>query len=39
MAGCEDCHLGILAKPGGMTEESIDLNSRCFNITIEQLLG
>ena len=43
MEGCEDCHLGMLAnvaaKPGGMTEETIDLNSRCFNITIEQLLG
>jgi hypothetical protein len=43
MEGCEDCHLGMLAnlaaEPGGMTEETIDLNSRCFNITIERLLG
>ncbi|MDA7526328.1 hypothetical protein N8525_04110 [Verrucomicrobiales bacterium] len=43
MEGCEDCHLGMLAnlaaEPGGMTEETIDLNSRCFNITIDQLLG
>ena len=43
MEGCEDCHLGMLANlaaaPGAMTEETIDLNSRCFNITIERLVG
>ena len=43
MEGGEDCHLGMLAnlaaEPGGMTEETIDLNSRCLNITIERLLG
>jgi hypothetical protein len=41
--GCEDCHLGMIAnlaaQPGGMTGETVDLNSRCFNITIERLLG
>lgn len=43
MEGCEDCHLGMLAnlaaKPGGETAETIDLNSRCFNITIERIFG
>jgi len=43
MEGCEDCHLGMIAnlaaEPGGATAETIDLNSRCFNITIERLFG
>ena len=43
MEGCEDCHLGMIAtlagEPGGSTEETIDLNSRCFNMTIESLFG
>ena len=43
MEGCEDCHLGMIAglaaEPGGRTEETVDLNSRCVNITIERLFG
>ncbi len=43
MEGCEDCHLGMIAnlaaEPGGMTEETVDLNSRCSSISIERLLG
>jgi len=43
MEGCEDCHLGMIASlagdPGGMTGETIDLNSRCFNMTIDTIFG
>ncbi len=43
MEGCEERHLGMIAnlaaEPGGMTEETVDLNSRCSSISIERLLG
>lgn len=43
LEGCEDCHLGTIAsvapKPGGKTAETIDLNSRSIDITIERLIG
>ena len=43
LEGCEDCHLGMIAsvapKPGGKTAETIDLNSRNIDITIERLVG
>lgn len=43
LEGCEDCHLGTIAsvapKPGGKTAETIDLNSRSLDITIERLIG
>ncbi|MSU85708.1 MAG: hypothetical protein EXS21_11465 [Pedosphaera sp.] len=43
MEGCEDCHLGMIAnlaaKPGGTTEETLDLNSRNSGITVERLVG
>jgi len=43
LEGCEDCHLGMIAsvapKPGGRTAETIDLNSRSIDITIERLVG
>lgn len=43
LEGCEDCHLGMIvnlaAEPGGKTGETIDLNSRSIDITIERLIG
>ncbi len=43
LEGCEDCHLGLIAsvapEPGGKTHETIDLNSRSIDITIERLIG
>ena len=43
LEGCEDCHLGLIAsiasEPGGKTAETIDLNSRSIDITIERLVG
>lgn len=43
LEGCEDCHLGTIAsiapKRGGKTGETIDLNSRSIDITIERLIG
>jgi hypothetical protein len=43
LEGCEDCHLGMIAsvapEPGGRTAETIDLNSRSIDITIERLVG
>ena len=43
LEGCEDCHLGMIAsvapEPGGKTAETIDLNSRSIDITIERLIG
>ncbi|MBL49957.1 MAG: hypothetical protein CMP28_13550 [Roseibacillus sp.] len=43
LEGCEDCHLGLIAsiapEQGGNTEETIDLNSRNIDITIERLVG
>ncbi len=43
MEGCEDCHLGMIAnlaaEPGALTDETLDLNSRCSGISIERLVG
>ena len=43
LEGCEDCALGMIAsiapEPGGKTAETIDLNSRSIDITIERLVG
>ena len=43
LEGCEDCHLGMIAsvapRRGGKTGETIDLNSRSIDITIERLVG
>ena len=43
LEGCEDCSLGMIvnlaAEPGGKTGETIDLNSRSIDITIERLIG
>ena len=43
LEGCEDCRLGMIAsvapEPGGKTHETIDLNSRSIDITIERLVG
>jgi hypothetical protein len=43
LEGCEDCHLGMITslatEPGGKTAETIDLNSRSIDITIERLIG
>ena len=43
LEGCEDCRLGMIAsvapEPGGKTGETIDLNSRSIDITIERLVG
>ncbi len=43
LEGCEDCHLGLIASisptKGGNTAETIDLNSRNIDITIERLVG
>lgn len=43
LEGCEDCALGMIVnlapEPGGKTGETIDLNSRSIDITIERLIG
>ena len=43
LEGCEDCHLGLIAsiapEKGGKTAETIDLNSRNIDISIERLVG
>ena len=43
LEGCEDCHLGLIAsiapEQGGTTGETIDLNSRNIDITIERVVG
>ncbi len=43
LEGSEDCHLGLIAsvapEPGGKTAETVDLNSRNLDITIERLVG
>lgn len=43
LEGCEDCSLGMIvnlaADPGGKSGETIDLNSRSIDITIERLIG
>jgi len=43
LEGCEDCPLGMIVNlaldPGGKTGETIDLNSRSIDITIERLIG
>jgi len=43
LEGCEDFRLGMIVnlapKPGGMTGETVDLNSRNRGITIERLVG
>ncbi len=41
--GSDDCKLGMIAnlarEPGGNTGETVDLNSRSLDITIERLVG
>ena len=43
LEGCEECKLGMIAnlaaKPGGVTGETVDLNSSNRRITIERLVG
>ena len=43
LEGCEDCDLGMIVnlspEQGGKTGETIDLNSRSIDITIERLIG
>jgi hypothetical protein len=43
LEGCEDCDLGMIVnlapETGGKTGETIDLNSRSIDITIERLIG
>ena len=43
LEGCEDCHLGLIASisptRSGNTAETVDLNSRNIDITIERLVG
>ena len=43
LEGCEDCDLGMIVnlspEQGGETGETIDLNSRSIDITIERLIG
>ena len=43
LEGCEDCELGMIVnlspEQGGKTGETIDLNSRSIDITIERLIG
>ena len=43
LEGCEDCDLGMVVnlspEKGGKTGETIDLNSRSIDISIEKLIG
>ena len=43
LEGCEDCDLGMIVNlspvKGGKTGETIDLNSRSIDISIEKLIG
>ena len=43
LEGCEDCDLGMIVnlspEKGGKTGETIDLNSRSIDISIEKLIG
>jgi hypothetical protein len=43
LEGCENCRLGMIVnlapEPGGMTGETVDLNSSNRRITIERLIG
>lgn len=43
LEGCENCRLGTIvnlaSKPGGVTGETVDLNSRNRGISIERLIG